>query len=103
MGRSFESVRLGVKNTSDRWMRVQRAMRKEDQAYAGKLAEMAKCHSSEGFYAFDDPLEAAVFSVLVEILKEIDGARGDRPAGSQWDRGCVEEGGAHRTLPLFLE
>jgi hypothetical protein len=103
MGRSFESVRLGVKNTSDRWMRVQRAMRKEDQAYAGKLAEMAKRHSSEGFYAFDDPLEAAVFSVLVEILKEIEGARAGRPTGSRWDGGRVEEGGAHRTLPLFPE
>ncbi len=103
MGRSFESVRLGVKNTADRWMRVQKAMRKEDQVYAGKLAEMAKCHSSEGFYAFDDPLEAALFSVLVEILKEIDGDREGHPAGSRWDGGCVEEGGAPCTLPLFLE
>jgi hypothetical protein len=30
------------------------------------LAEMAKKHSSEAFYALDDPLEAAVFSVLLE-------------------------------------
>ncbi|MDG6256227.1 MAG: hypothetical protein QCH35_01370 [Methanomicrobiaceae archaeon] len=102
MGRSFESVRLGVKNTADRWMRVQKAMRKEDQAYAEKLAEMAKRHSSEGFYAFDDPLEAAVFSVLVEMLKEIDGAREGRPAGSVWDRRRVEESGASCTLPHFL-
>jgi hypothetical protein len=78
-------------------------MRKEDQEYAGKLAEMAKRHSSEGFYAFDDPLEAAVFSVLVEILKEIDGARGEHPAGSQCDRRCAEEGGFSCTLPLFPE
>jgi hypothetical protein len=75
MGRSFESIRLGVKNTSDRWMRVRRAMRKDEQVYAKRLAEMAKRHSSEGFYAFDDPLEAAVFSVLVEMLKEMDHAR----------------------------
>lgn len=72
MGRSFESVRLGVKNTADRWMRVRRAMRQSDQVYAQKIAEMAKKHSSEGFYAFDDPLEAAVFSVLVELLKEME-------------------------------
>jgi hypothetical protein len=103
MGRSFESVRLGVKNTADRWMRVQKAMRKEDQAYAGKLAEMAKCHASEGFYAFDDPLEAAVFSVLVEILKEIEGAREGQPAGSRLGRGRVEEGGAPGTLSLYLK
>jgi len=31
---------------------------------------MVKKHSSESFYAFDDPLEAAVFSVLVEMMKE---------------------------------
>ena len=33
---------------------------------------MAKKHSSEAFYALDDPLEAAVFSVLVELVKKID-------------------------------
>jgi hypothetical protein len=32
---------------------------------------MAKKHSSEAFYAFDDPL-AAIFSVLVEIVKEME-------------------------------
>jgi len=31
---------------------------------------MAKEHSSEDFYALDDPLEAAVFSVLVEMIKK---------------------------------
>jgi len=33
---------------------------------------MAKKHSSEAFYAMDDPLEAAVFSVLVEMIKEVE-------------------------------
>jgi hypothetical protein len=28
-------------------------------------------HSSEAFYALDDSLEAAVFSVLVEMLKVV--------------------------------
>jgi hypothetical protein len=31
---------------------------------------MAKKHSSEAFYALDEPLEAAVFSVLVEMIKK---------------------------------
>ena len=39
--------------------------------YGQKVAEMAKKHSNEAFYALDDPLEAAVFSVLVEMLKEM--------------------------------
>jgi hypothetical protein len=72
MGRSFESVRMGVREVSERWARVKRALKREDQVYADRLIEMAKRHSSEGFYAFDDPLEAAMFSALVEMLKEMD-------------------------------
>jgi hypothetical protein len=37
-----------------------------------KLVELAKKHSSEAFVACDDPLEAAVFSVLVEMLRRQD-------------------------------
>ncbi len=69
MGRSFESVRQGVKSIADRWSRTSRALKKEDQKYGEKLVEFAKKHSSESFIGCDDPLEAAVFSVLVEILK----------------------------------
>jgi len=71
MGRSFESVRMGVKEVSARWAKAGRALKKDDQIYASKLSDMAKKHSSEAFYAMDDPLEAAVFSVLVEMLKEM--------------------------------
>ncbi|VVB69711.1 Uncharacterised protein [uncultured archaeon] len=49
MGRSFESVRMGVKEVSDRWLKASRALKKEDQVYGQKLAEMAKKHSSEYF------------------------------------------------------
>jgi len=69
MGRSFESVRMGAAEVSARWARAGRAMKKEDQAYAQELAAMAKKHSSEAFYALDDPLEAAVFSALIELMK----------------------------------
>jgi len=71
MGRSFESVRMGVKDVSGKWLKASKALKKEDQVYGQRLAEMARKHSSEAFYALDDPLEAAVFSVLVEILKEL--------------------------------
>ena len=43
---------------------------------AKKLAEMGKMHSSEGFYVLDDPLEAAIFSALVEIMKELEKRKG---------------------------
>jgi len=72
LGRSFESMRMSVKEVSDRWLRAKKALRRDEQQYADRLSEMAKKHSSEGFYAFDDPLEAAVFSVLIEILKELE-------------------------------
>lgn len=63
---------MGMREVSERWLRAKRALKKEDQQYAEKLAAMAKKHSSEGFYAFDDPLEAAVFSVLLEMMKEME-------------------------------
>src|SRR5512136_2081542 len=72
MGRSFESVRMGVKDVSARWLKASRALKKEDQVYGQRVAQMAKKHSSEAFYALDDPLEAAVFSVLVEMMKEME-------------------------------
>jgi hypothetical protein len=62
---------MGVKEVSARWLKTSKALKKEDQIYGLKVAEMAKMHSSEAFYALDDPLEAAIFSVLVEMMKEL--------------------------------
>jgi hypothetical protein len=75
MERSFESVRMGIKDVSARWLKASRALKKEDQIYGQMAALMAKKHSSEAFYALDDPLEAAVFSVLVELLRELEKRR----------------------------
>jgi hypothetical protein len=71
-GRSFESVRQGVKGPIDHWARAARALRKEDRTYSERLVALAKLHSSEAFYGCDDPLEAAVFSVLVEMFRQQD-------------------------------
>jgi hypothetical protein len=70
MGRSFASIRQGVKSTADRWARSARALKKDDQPYGERLVALATMHASEAFYGCDDPLEAAVFSVLVEMLKK---------------------------------
>jgi dihydroxyacetone kinase-like predicted kinase len=72
MGRTFKSVRMGSQEVAQRWLKASRALNKDDQIYGQRLAEMIKKHSSEAFYALDDPLEAAIFSVLVEFLKETD-------------------------------
>ncbi len=62
-------MRMGAKDVSERWLKASRALKKDDQIYGQTIAKMARIHSSEAFYALDDPLEAAVFSVLVEIMK----------------------------------
>jgi hypothetical protein len=72
MGRTFKSVRMGSQEVAQRWLKASRALNKGDQIYGQRLAEMVKVHSSEAFYTLDDPLEAAVFSVLIELLKETD-------------------------------
>jgi hypothetical protein len=72
MGRSFKSIRMGVKDVSARWLKASKALKKEDQICGQKVAEMARKHFSEAFYALDNPLEAAVFSVLVELVKHMD-------------------------------
>jgi hypothetical protein len=33
MGRSFESVRMGVKDVSARWLKASKALKKEEQVY----------------------------------------------------------------------
>jgi len=81
MGRSFGSVRMGVKEITGRWERVARTLPGADREAALRVVAMAKRHASEGFYAFSDPLEAAVFSVLIELLKEQ-----DRPPAPPGDR-----------------
>ncbi|HPS92564.1 MAG TPA: hypothetical protein PKV33_10435 [Methanothrix sp.] len=63
---------MGVKDVSSRWLKASRALRKDDQIHGQMVAQMARKHSSEAFYALDDPLEAAVFSVLVEMRKELE-------------------------------
>ena len=70
MGRSFESVRMGGKAITERWERVAWALPGPDRDAALRVVAMAKRHTSEGFYAFGDPLESIIFSVLIEILKE---------------------------------
>ena len=81
MGRSFESIRMGVKDVSARWLKASKALKKEDQVYGQKLADMVKKHSSEAFYGLDDPVEAPVFSVLLELVKEMDKAHRENESG----------------------
>lgn len=71
MGRSFTSVRLEVRALTERWERAARTLPGRDREVALRVARMAGAHASECFYAFDDPLEAAFFSVLLELERGI--------------------------------
>jgi hypothetical protein len=42
-----------------------------DQIYGQRIAEIAKkTHSNEAFYALNDPLDAALFPVFVDLMRE---------------------------------
>ena len=43
MGKSFESVRMGAKEVSARWLKASRALKKEDLINGQKLAKMEIC------------------------------------------------------------
>jgi hypothetical protein len=67
-----ESIRIGVKKTGMRWQRARQTLDREDRPYADRLTRMAEAHTTRGAPAFDDPLEAAVYSVFLEMLKELE-------------------------------
>jgi hypothetical protein len=58
---------MGAKDVSAKWPKVSKALNKRTRmSYGQMLAKMAKIHSRE---ALDDQMDAAVFSVLVEMIK----------------------------------
>jgi len=70
MGRTFQSVRQGINDIAGRWARSARWLKKPDQRYGELLVRYTKTNASEAFAACEDPLEGAIFSALVEIIKE---------------------------------
>ena len=65
MGRSFQSVRQGVKSIADRWERASKKYK------CGKrVVRIAKSYSSEGFMGCNDPMELVLFSIGVEMQKK---------------------------------
>ena len=71
MGRSFASIRQHAKDIANRWARSSRPGRKKQAA--ARLAVLGTIHSSEAFFGCDDPLEAVLFSALLELRKLQDG------------------------------
>lgn len=74
-GERGESLEYAIR----RWQRVKRAMRPEDRVYVERLVKMLERHAGE-FAGMEDPLEAVVAAVLIEMLKELDAGEGRRIA-----------------------
>lgn len=62
--------------TADRWLRAARALPAEDRPYAECLSAMIRSHATDRMPVIRDPLEAAVFSLLIELVKAREGADG---------------------------
>lgn len=61
--------REDMHQTADRWLRARRALPAADQPHAERLAEMIRVHATDRFPAIEDPLEAAILSLLIELVK----------------------------------
>ncbi len=64
------SMTTGMKNVSERWRKASRALKIDDQKYGIRLAEALERHKGPEYAMFDDPLEASVFFLLIEMMKE---------------------------------
>ncbi len=65
MGRSFESVRMGVKDVLASWAKAARAMKKEDQIYALRLVELA-LNADRVWYFEEGPRDSHNQSLMYE-------------------------------------
>jgi len=64
-----------AEQVADRWMRAQRALKAGEQVYAGRLFMMIRARSRDRVAGIGDPLEAALFALLIELVKERDRER----------------------------
>lgn len=61
---------MAVKDVSARWLKASKASRKKTRFMGRRLAELSKKKAPRlGLLPLDDPLEAAVFSVLVKLME----------------------------------
>ncbi len=68
--RESRKGREDMHQTADRWLRARRALPASDQPHAERLAEMIRVHAIHRLPAIEDPLEAAMFSLLIEMVKD---------------------------------
>jgi hypothetical protein len=66
-------VRQAIKGTLSRWERAGRALPDPDAGGAvQEMILMTKKHSSESFYGFTDPEEAALVATFAEVIRALE-------------------------------
>jgi hypothetical protein len=71
----YTGMKTAVREIADRWTRGSQALVAESQPYGYHLAAMLRRHENDNVAMFDDPLEAALFFVLIELVKENETAK----------------------------
>jgi hypothetical protein len=71
----IERMQENMRQTEERWRRVRRALKREDQVHADRLAAMIHAHAEDRFPSINDPLEAAMLAVFIEIHKQLENRR----------------------------
>ncbi len=76
MGRTVPTYRLHLETILDRWTDYRRALREKDRELFDRMTEKARMHSSAAsFCSHLDPVELALLSILLEMQREIEGAK----------------------------
>jgi len=59
-----------IREIAERWKRATRPLKIHEQKYGHRLVKMLEEYNGEELKRFDDPLEAAAFIVLIQVVKE---------------------------------
>ncbi len=57
---------------ADRWIQAQRALNAGDQVYAGRFSSLIRTRSPLLPAGIGDPLEAALFTLMIALVKDLD-------------------------------
>jgi len=58
-----------IREIAERWKRATRPLKIHEQKYGHRLVKMLEEYNGEEIKRFDDPLEAATYIVLIQVLK----------------------------------
>ena len=72
MGRTVEEIQIFVNVIANRWKKTSRAMLGLNRIYAERVIQKMTANSELTFSGLTDPLEAVVFSVLIEMERDLE-------------------------------